>query len=154
MSDVDYDNAVRHYEQEVERSRHLDNKSNTQIGFIGIILALIGTIYFDLGVGEKQIVNLSIVGAGVGILLVSMGITIIVITPFYKAMPILSVGKFYAAYKGKTDRVKKEFLIKVYISLTNRLVSTNNKKAKMLFFSAALSMIGIAVTFLAFVIKP
>jgi len=153
MGDLDYDNAMRNYEQEVQRSRHLDNKSNTQIGFIGIILALIGTIYFDLGMGVKQTINMWFIGTGIGVLLISMGITIIVITPFYKSMPVLNVGKFYNKYKNYDETAKKEFLTKIYIRLANNLVSSNNKKAMILFYSAALSLIGLATTFLAFIVK-
>lgn len=153
MSDLDYDNAVRNYDQEVQRSRHLDNKSNTQIGFTGIILALIGTVYFDLGMGVKQIGNMWFIGTGIGLLLISMGITIIVITPFYKSMPVLNVGKFHDKYKNFNETTKKEFLTEIYIRLANNLVSFNNKKAMILFFSAALSLIGLTTTFLAFIIK-
>jgi len=70
--DTLFDITVKRYEQEVGRKHHLDNKAGTQIGFSGVIIAILGFIFGSLKF-EEIVTNehLWLLAAGMAVMLIS-----------------------------------------------------------------------------------
>lgn len=152
--DITFELTVKRYDQEFSKYQHLDGKAGTQIGFSGIIIAIlsfaIGSMKFEQIVQNEYAV---LFGWGLGILLVSVAIGILSLTKFSKTLPMFMPEKFYDKYdeSDESDEKRKQALY-AYFDLIAEIEDANNRKAKMIYAGNIFTLIGLAVSFISFLL--
>ena len=151
QGDTLFDTTVKRYDQELSRTHHLDNKAGTQIGFSGIIIAILSFVFGSLEF--EQISNnehLWIFALGIGVLLISVAIGIAALTRFKKTLPVFLPEKFYDKF-GKLDEAKqKEQILLGFFDLIYDFDIVNNRKAKILYAGNIATIIGLLISFISF----
>ena len=152
MANPIFSEAIRRYEQESDYSKHLDQKASNQIGFVGVIIALIG---FILGSGaieliQKQI-DINFLIAGIVLLMISFGAGVFVLMPFYrKGRAILDIRGIQKDYGNENAKEQESILLKTYLIMIKQTLSHNNQKAVILYLGNALLLAGLIVSFIGF----
>lgn len=154
MADGDtlFDMTIKRYEQEVARKHHLDNKAGTQIGFSGVIIAILGFIFGALEF-QEIVTNqyLWILELGIGILLLSIGIGILAIIT-KKNVPVFLPEKFYDKFNDSNEAEQRKQILLGYFDLIYDFEKVNNSEAKILFVSSILMIVGLVISFISFLL--
>jgi len=149
--DLSYDLTIKRYDQEFSRYQHLDGKAGTQIGFSGIIIAILS---FAIGsMKYEEIIQnefTPLFGWGLGILLLSVGIGIMVLTKLNKNLPVFMPEKFYDKYDDANDKRKQALY--AYFDMIADIEDANNRKAKLLYAGNIVTLIGLGVSFISFLL--
>lgn len=149
--DIAYDLTIKRYEQEFSRYQHLDGKAGTQIGFSGIIIAILS---FVIGSMEyEQILQneyTGLFGWGLAILLISVGIGIGALTKFEKTLPVFMPEKFFDKYDKSDD--KREQALYAYFDMIADIEDANNRKAKLLYAGNIFTLLGLGISFISFLL--
>ena len=61
ISEKLFDVTVDRYNKEFERCQHLDNKAGTAIGFSGVIVSIIGIIFYSTNIADIDDVEVCII---------------------------------------------------------------------------------------------
>jgi len=146
--------ASQRYEQEVSYSQFLDQKASNQTGFGGIITGIIATM-FGYGVfsGDIRAIHPDVhfLELGLVLLLISMAIGIIALTPFVKTRKLFNVEKFYNNFKDDSPEEKIEGIFQTYLLMISRMQRINNQKALILYCGSACMLAGIVFSFISMV---
>ena len=139
--------AIRVYEQELKRLENVDSKTNQQIGFVGIIIAIFG---FVVGDNFQTLTYLCLVVIGLGFLLSSIIISISKILYPTKKIPEFNVGLFYQDLKkGETE----DTILEVYLIHIDEISRFVTKKARWLAKSYIITLLGIGISFIGILLS-
>jgi len=149
--DIAYDLTIKRYDQEFSRYQHLDGKAGTQIGFSGVIIAILSFVIGSMDY-EQIIQNeyTELFGWGIGILLISVSIGIGVLTKFGKTLPVFMPEKFFDKYDKLDD--KREQALYAYFDLIADIEEANNRKAKLLYAGNVFTLLGLGISFISFLL--
>lgn len=145
-----FDAVVERYEQETEYSKHLDQKASNQIGFVGIITAIVSIIIGSNGITSIKNVDHTWLTLGISLLLISIIIGIIVLTPFTKRRQVFDIEPFNNDFGNETDDVQRKYMIQIYLWMSRSMYQRNNTKALMLYVGNGFTIAGLVITFISF----
>ncbi len=148
--DTLFDITVKRYEQEVGRKHHLDNKAGTQIGFSGVIIAILGFIFGSLKF-EEIVTNehLWLLAAGMAVMLISIGFGILAIIT-KKKTPVFLPEPFYDKFNDEDEKKQREEILFGYFDNIYDFEQVNNSEAKILFVSSIIMVTGLVISFISF----
>lgn len=150
-TDITYDLTMKRYEQEFSRNQHLDSKAGTQIGFSGIIIAILSFVIGSMDYDQiLQNEYTRLFGWGLGILLFSVGIGIVVLSPFKKNLSVFMPEKFFDKYDEANDKRKQALY--AYFDMIADIEDVNNRKARLLYVGNISTLIGLGVSFISFLL--
>ena len=145
-----FDEVVRRHEIESRHSEHLDQKASNQVGFVGIILAIFASFFgfYDIEFIQKG-VDFVLLFWGLGLLLVSLIVGIVVLTPFFRSRAYLDIKEFYEDFKGESDKKQKSLLIQIYFTIIEDMLRRNNQKAIVLYVANGFTLAGMIISFIS-----
>jgi len=153
MTDFSYESTIKRYEQEVSRSQHLDQKASNQIGFAGVIMAILSFVFGSSGFVTMLSSEYSRwLFAGMGLLLLSISIGIAALTRLKKTLPVFNPEKFYDKYDKKDEPEQRRQLLLAYFDIIYDIENGNNLKAKLLYAGNVATLIGLSVSFISFLL--
>ena len=138
--------AIKRYDNEVERMKWFDNKASNQVGFVGVIIAVFG---FIVGSNIQNISEMSlwVIVGGISVLLFSISLSIYQLSPKKEKLPVLKIREFYEDWKE--NKTESE-LIEIYFDHIDDMIEFNNSKLNSTrwiyvctFFGLVISFIGI-----------
>lgn len=144
---------MNRYDREFSRSQHLDEKASYQMGFSGIIISILAFVFGSNGI--KEIIkdqNFHWLLIGIGILLISISMGIAALTRLKKTLPVFQPENFYDKYDSKQQEEQRKQLLLAYFDLIDDFKNQNNYKAKLLYAGNILSLIGLSVSFISFLL--
>lgn len=136
--------TVKRYNYEVSRMRNLDNKAGNQIGYVGIILAVLGFV-FATTINELNDASLMFLIIGVIGLFCSIGLAIYQLTPKPGRVPVLKIREFYQDWKSNSLECD---MIDVYFDHIDDMMRYNNSKIGVLKWVHIFTLFGLAVSFI------
>lgn len=146
-----FDMTIKRYDQEFSRYQHIDQKAGTQIGFAGIIMAVLGFIFgSNEFVNATQDVGYYFLVSGMALLLIAIGIAIMALIHYKKALPVFLPEKFYDKYKDESEIKQKEEVLLAYFDFIYSLEVRNNFKAKLLHYGNIVTLGGLTLSFISF----
>ena len=145
--------ASNNYGQEMAYTQFLDQKASNQVGFAGIITGIMGTLYgyglFNSDIRTVQPHNIEFLLLGLILLIISIAIGILVLTPFLKTRRLFNIQKFYRYYKDDSDEEQSKAILPVYFLLINETRRINNQKSIILYCGSACMLAGIIFSFIS-----
>ena len=134
--------AIKEYDQTLERYVRLNSRATSQIGFVGVIIAIFGFSTQSLTWGPSTGIQI----AGFVVLLVSIIISIV----------NLYTKKFYRPdmkeyFEDEGNELDKKCLLEQYLESTEKLDIQNNTKAGFLNVSYVMTLIGLSISSLAII---
>lgn len=145
-----FDAVFERYNQETEYSKHLDQKASNQIGFVGIITAIISFIVGSNGITSIKNLDHTWLTVGISLLLVSIVIGIIVLTPFTKRRQVFDIETFNKDFGNEEDDIQRKYMIQIYLWMSRSMYQRNNTKALMLYIGNGFTIAGLVITFISF----
>ena len=112
--------TIKRYDQEFSRYQHIDQKAGTQIGFAGIIMAVLGFIFgSNEFVNATQDVGYYFLVSGMALLLIAIGIAIMALIHYKKALPVFYLKNFMINIKMnlKSNKRKRSYLLILILSI-------------------------------------
>ena len=139
--------AIKRYDNEVERMKAFDTKASNQIGFVGVIIAVFG---FVVGSNIQNISgnSLIIIVIGISILLISILISVIHLTPKKNKLPVLKIREFYEDWKEKKLDVE---LIEIYLDHIDEMIQFNNSKLESTRWIYNITFTGLVISFIGII---
>lgn len=147
-----FDLTIKRYDLEVERRHHLDNKAISQIGFSGVIIAILGFVFGSLEF-QEIITNgyLWTLALGMGFLLISIGFGMIGIIA-KKNLAVFLPEKFFDKFKTLEEAEQREKILLAYFDMIADLELVNNSKAWLLNISSIVMITGLVISFISFLL--
>ena len=145
--------ASNNYEEETAYTQFLDQKASNQVGFAGIITGIMGTMYgyglFNSDIRTVHPQNIEFLLLGLILLIISIAIGILALTPFLKTRRLFNIQKFYDYYKDESNEEQIKAILPVYFLLINETKRINNQKAIILYCGSACMLAGIIFSFIS-----
>ena len=135
--------AITEHDRTFERYRNLNSRSSSQIGFVGIIIAIFGFTINPTAADGISWPELFLL-IGIATLLISIGLSIYNLTT--KGLSAVPVKGFY---EDKKDELDKKTLLEMYITIIDELHEKNETKAKALDVSYYFTVGGLVISFIA-----
>lgn len=142
--------AISMYEINLTRYDAVTSKATSQIGFVGVIIAIFGFAFSD-NIAESNYLNCIVLG--LILLLSSIGISICLLFPKY-AIPLFDVKKYFNDKKEARDKGELEnipSLLDMYTHFSKKVQKTTKQKNYFLFSSYILTIFGLAITFFSII---
>ena len=143
--------AISMYEKNIVRYDTIASKATSQIGFVGVIIAIFGFTFSD-NIAESNYLNCIVLG--LILLITSIGFSIFLLFPRF-VIPLFDVKKYYNDKKEAKDKGELETipsLLEMYAHFSEKLTEATRKKNYVLFSSYVLTLLGLTITFFSIII--
>ena len=152
ISEKLFDVTVDRYNKEFERCQHLDNKAGTAIGFSGVIVSIIGIVFYSVDIVDIDDEELTILIFGIAILLLSIVFGITVLTKFKKTIPVFNPEGFYKDVTMGDKEKDLEEIFFIYLDNIYDLAKANELDAKLLYYGNITTLVGLTISFISFIL--
>ena len=135
--------VITEHDRTYERYRNLNTRSSSQIGFVGVIIAILGVAFNPTsndGISWPELFLL----ISMVVLLVSIILSIYNLTT--KSLSAIQVKAYHEDEKEELD---KNDIVKMYLEIIDELDEKNKTKAKALDISYYFTVGGLAISFIA-----